>query len=241
MEVIPAIDIRNGRCVRLYQGDYDRETVYSEDPVEMALRWESQGAPRLHLVDLDGAVRGRPVNLKTVEAIVRAVRVPVQIGGGIRTKATAEEMLSLGVKRVILGTAAVEDPALVKELCAKYGEAIIVGIDARDGKVATRGWVGASGVSTEELAGRMVEAGVKRIIYTDISRDGTLTEPNFAAIGRLVKSVKAAVIASGGVSSAEHVRKLAPLGVEGVIIGRALYTGDVKLKEALAAAGGSYA
>jgi len=241
MEVIPAIDIRNGKCVRLYQGDYARETEYSDDPVKVALRWESEGAPRLHLVDLDGAARGGPVNLRIVEAIVKAVRVPVQIGGGIRIRATLARMLSLGVKRVVLGTAAVENPALVKELCAEYSEAIIVGIDARDGKAATRGWVKASGVSAEDLSGKMEEVGVKRIIYTDISRDGTLTEPNFAAVERLVKSVKLAVIASGGVASVEHIRKLVPLGVEGVIIGRALYTGDVKLKEALAAAGGGHA
>lgn len=241
MEVVPAIDIRHGRCVRLFQGDYARETVYSENPVDMALKWESEGAPRLHLVDLDGAAAGWPVNLRTVEAIVKAVKIPVQIGGGIRTKETAARMLSLGVKRVVLGTAAVENPPLVKELCAEYAEAVMVGIDARDGMAATRGWIEASAVSAEDLACRMGEAGVKRIIYTDINRDGTLTEPNFAAIDRLVKGVRLAVIASGGVASVEHVRRLVPLGVEGVIIGRALYTGDVKLKEALAAAGGSHA
>lgn len=241
MEVIPAIDIRDGKCVRLYQGDYSRETVYSEDPVSIALRWESEGASRLHLVDLDGAASGKPVNFGAVEAIVKAVRLPVQIGGGIRTKKTVARMLELGVKRVIIGTAAVEKPALVAELCAEYGEAIIVGIDARDGKVATRGWIKAGGVSAGALAIKMEEAGVKRIIYTDIGRDGTLTEPNFTAVSRLIRSVKLAVIASGGVASLEHVSKLEASGVEGVIIGRALYTGDVKLRDVLAVTGASHA
>lgn len=241
VEVIPAIDIRNGKCVRLYQGDYTRETVYAEDPVGIALRWQDEGASRLHLVDLDGAAAGRPVNLKTVEAVVRAVRIPVQLGGGIRNGETVKEVLSLGVGRVVLGTVAVEQPLLVKELCAEYGEAIIVGIDARGGRVATRGWLKEGNVTVGELAGRMAEAGVKRAIYTEIGRDGTLAGPDFAAIGRLVKSVRLAVIASGGVASARDVRDLAALGVEGVIIGRALYTGDIRLREALAAAGGKYA
>jgi len=238
MEVIPAIDIRNGKCVRLYQGDYARETVYSEDPVQVALKWASEGAPRLHLVDLDGAMKGGPVNIDLIADIVRSVEVPVQVGGGIRTRETVARLLSLGVQRVVLGTAALENPSFVGELCARYDEAIVVGIDARNGRVSTHGWFEASKVRAGRMAAMMVDIGVKRVIYTDISRDGTLTGPNCEAIRRLVKSAELAVIASGGVASVAHVRELALLGVEGVIIGRALYTGDVKLREALAA--GSY-
>jgi phosphoribosylformimino-5-aminoimidazole carboxamide ribotide isomerase len=237
MEVIPAVDIRNGKCVRLFRGDYARETVYADAPSVMALRWQSEGAGRLHLVDLDGAAAGRPVNLDAVKAVIRAVKIPVELGGGIRTRETVSMLLALGVQRVILGTAAVEDPGLVEKLCLEYREAIVVGIDARNGRVATRGWVETEEVSAEILAAKMSNIGVKRVIYTDISRDGTLTSPNFTAMGRLASSTSMAVIASGGVARVEHVRKLSRLKLEGVIIGRALYTGDVKLKEAIAVAG----
>ena len=235
MEVIPAVDIRGGKCVRLYQGDYARETVFSEDPVEAALKWQSQGARRLHLVDLDGAAAGEPRNLATVAAIVKAIAIPAELGGGIRTAETVEKVLALGVQRAIIGTAAVERPDLVAELCSRFGEGIVVGIDARDGMVATRGWLAATQTTIVDLALRMASLGAKRIIYTDIQRDGTLTQPNFEATARLVKSVSLAVIASGGVASVEHLLRLGRLGVEGAIVGRALYTGDVRLAEALAA------
>ncbi len=233
MEIIPAIDIRGGRCVRLYQGDYSKETVFSEDPVAVALQWQTQGARWLHLVDLDGAARGEPVNLPTIEAIVNRLSISIEVGGGIRDKGTVTRLLGLGVKRVILGTVAVDDQRLVAELCQEFGEAIVVAIDARDGYVATRGWLEGTSVTALELAKSMAALGARRIIYTDIKRDGTLTEPDFDAIVRMVKGVGLPIIAAGGISRLEHLKRLKELGVEGAIIGRALYTGDIDLRQAL--------
>ncbi|MBM3182838.1 MAG: 1-(5-phosphoribosyl)-5-[(5-phosphoribosylamino)methylideneamino]imidazole-4-carboxamide isomerase [Chloroflexi bacterium] len=233
MEIIPAVDIKGGKCVRLYQGDYARETVFFDDPVAVALRWESLGARRIHLVDLDGAAAGEVRNLAVIEAIARQVRVPVQLGGGIRDGATISKLLDIGVKRVILGTVAVEQPELVRGLCQKFGEAVIVGIDARDGMVATRGWLKGTQMKALDLGKEMVELGVKRIIYTDIRRDGTLTEPNYAEIAEMVNGVQANIIAAGGVSALEHLTKLEKLGVEGAIVGKALYTGNIDLEKAL--------
>jgi len=232
MEIIPAIDLRNGKCVRLYQGDYGKETVFSDDPVSMALRWQSEGARRLHIVDLDGAARGEPVNLETIEDIIAAIDIPVEVGGGIRSLETIEKLLNAGIDRAILGTVAVEKPDLAEEACRRFGEQIIVSIDARDRMVATRGWLQESRVTAVELARRMGELGVKRFIYTDISRDGTLTSPNFEAISELLSQVDVPVIAAGGISSVHHLTELAGLGVEGAIVGKAMYTGDVKLAEA---------
>jgi phosphoribosylformimino-5-aminoimidazole carboxamide ribotide isomerase len=234
MEVIPAVDIKGGKCVRLYQGDYGRETVFSEDPVVVALNWQAQGAGRLHVVDLDGAAGGEPRNIAVVEAMVEQVGLPVQLGGGIRDEATVAKLLAIGINRVILGTAAVESSELVERLCQKYGEAIVVGIDARDGYVATHGWVEGTEIKALEFGLQMVALGARRIIYTDIKRDGTLTEPEFEAIGEMVKGVNLPVIAAGGISSLGHLKKLKELGVEGAIVGKALYTGDIELKEALA-------
>jgi phosphoribosylformimino-5-aminoimidazole carboxamide ribotide isomerase len=233
MEVIPAIDLRNGKCVRLYQGDYGKETVFFDDPVSMALRWQSEGAKRLHLIDLDGAAQGKPCNLDAIKKIIAAVRIPVQVGGGIRSLKTIEQLLSIGVGRTILGTVAVEKPELVKQACKKYGEQIIVSIDAEDRRVATRGWLKKSKVTASELAIRMIDFGVRQIIYTDISRDGTLTSPNFKAIEELISQVNIPVIAAGGISSIEHLTQLSRLGAEGAIVGKAIYTGDINLKEAL--------
>jgi len=234
MEIIPAVDIKGGKCVRLYQGDYSQETVFSEDPVAVALEWQAQGAGRLHMVDLDGAASGEPRNIAVVEAIVKSVDLPVQLGGGIRNEAAIPKLLAIGIARVILGTAAVENPEIVKRLCRKYGEAIIVGIDARDGHVATRGWKKSTEITALELGRRMADTGAKRIIYTDIKRDGTLTEPGFEAIAEMVGGVNLPIVAAGGISALDHLRKLAEIGVEGAIVGRALYTGDVILREALA-------
>ncbi len=234
MEIIPAVDIKGGKCVRLYQGDYRRETVFSEDPVAVALEWQSQGARRLHLVDLDGAAGGEPRNMAIVEAIVKQIGIPVQLGGGIRDEATVANLLAIGVSRVILGTVAVENPELVRQLCQKYGEAIVVGIDAQDGHVAIHGWKKGTEVAALELGRRMAALGVRRVIYTDIKRDGTLTKPGFEAIAEMVKGVNLPIIAAGGISALDHLRKLKGLGVEGAIVGRALYTGDINLKEALA-------
>ena len=232
MEIIPAIDLRNGKCVRLYQGDYEKETVFSDDPVSVALRWQSEGAKRLHLVDLDGAAKGELCNLGAIEKIAAAVQIPVQVGGGVRSLETVEQLLRLGVGRAILGTVAVEDPGLAEEACQRFGEQIIIGIDARDGWVATRGWLQQSTITAGELAARMVGLGARRFIYTDISRDGTLTSPNFEAVAELLSQVSVPVIAAGGISSVEHLTRLAALVAEGAIVGRAIYTGDVKLAEA---------
>jgi phosphoribosylformimino-5-aminoimidazole carboxamide ribotide isomerase len=237
MEVIPAIDIRAGRCVRLYQGDYQRETVFAEDPVAVALDWQRQGAPRLHLVDLDGAAQGRPANLDTIQAILSQLTIPVQVGGGVRDAATADTLLAAGADRVVLGTVAVEDPSLVEQLCQRHGsQRVVVAIDAREGQVATRGWRETTSVGVLALAQEMAALGVRRLLYTDISRDGTLTGPNIAANAALVRQTGLAVLASGGVASLEHIRRLAEAGVEGVVLGQALYTGAIGLADALAVA-----
>ena len=235
MEIIPAIDLRNGKCVRLYQGDYGQETIFSDDPVSVALRWQSEGARRLHIVDLDGAAKGEPSNLEAIEDIMAAIDIPVQVGGGIRSIETIEQLFATGVERAIMGTVAVEKPDLVREACQRFGDRIIISIDARDRLVATRGWLQKSEVTASELASKMIELGVTRFIYTDISRDGTLTSPNFEAIAELLSQVNVPVIAAGGISSVYHLTRLAELGVEGAIVGKAIYTGDVKLAEAFKA------
>ncbi len=234
MEVIPTIDLRGGRVVRLYQGDYDKETAYSDDPVAVALRWEEAGAPRIHVVDLDGAATGSPVNLGIVEDIVAHVSLPVQVGGGIRDMGTAERLLSTGVQRVVFGTAAIRDPALVKEACLKLGvEHIVVGVDARDGKVAVHGWTEPSDATATDLAMSMVDLGVARFIYTDIGVDGTLAGPNLQAVADLMKAVGKPIISAGGISSLADLEQLARIGVEGAILGSALYRGTVDLSEAV--------
>ena len=234
MEVIPAIDIRGGRCVRLYQGDYARETVFSDDPLLVAQRWQDEGATRLHVVDLDGARAGQPVNNAVIERILEAARLPVQVAGGIRQIDVIDRYVEAGADRVVLGTAAVKDELLVANACALYPEALVVSVDARGGRVATEGWREGSAETAEGLARRMAEVGVRRLVFTDIARDGTMRGPNFRAIARLVEAVDVPVIASGGIASVEHVRRLAKLGVEGAILGRALYDGSVSLSEALA-------
>ena len=240
MEILPAIDLLDGRCVRLYQGDYQQSQIYHENPVEVARQWADQGATRLHLVDLDGAKVGQPVNLAAIEAIIRAVDIPVQVGGGLRDRASVAELLELGVGRVILGTVAVEQPELVASLCQEFPNQIVVGIDARNGKVATRGWLETSTVEATDLAQQMEKLGAAAIIYTDIHRDGTLVGPNLDALREIAAPLDIPVIASGGVSALRDLLSLLslePLGVNGVIVGKALYTGDVDLKEAISAVG----
>ncbi len=233
MEIIPAVDIKSGKCVRLYQGDYGMETVYSDNPVEMAMEWQSLGATRLHIIDLDGADTGKPCNLNIITYINDAVWIPLQVGGGIRNMETIEKLLKIGIDRVILGTAAVENPELVKEACRRFGKSIVIGIDAIEGRVAIHGWKNSTELTAIELAMSMAKLGAKRFIYTDINRDGTLTEPNFIATFELVDAIRFPVIASGGISSLIHLKVLNKLGVEGAIIGKALYTGDINLKQAL--------
>jgi phosphoribosylformimino-5-aminoimidazole carboxamide ribotide isomerase len=235
MELIPAIDIKNGRCVRLFQGDFAQETVYGDDPAAVALRWVDQGATRLHLVDLDGARAGQPVNAELISTIARAVPIPVQVGGGLRSAAHVEQLLEAGAARVILGTAAVRDPELVAQLAQRFGDAIIVGVDARDGLVATEGWLDTATIRATDLVDRMAAVGVRRVVYTDIARDGTLTEPNYAATGELIRPGGPAIVASGGVARADQLLRLAALGCDAAIVGRALYTGDILLPDALRA------
>jgi phosphoribosylformimino-5-aminoimidazole carboxamide ribotide isomerase len=233
IDIIPAIDLRNGKCVRLFQGDYQQETIFNDDPLKVALQWQSMGAQRLHIVDLDGARSGESVNFKTVESIAKTVKVPIQLGGGIRTLETIERVLKAGVKRVILGTIAVEDPVLVKTACEQYSDSIIMSIDARDGLVETRGWLKTTGLRAIELAKEMVSLGVRRFIYTDIKRDGTLSGPNYPALSEMMEAIIRPVIAAGGISNIENLKALKKIGVEGAIIGQALYTGNIDLKEAL--------
>jgi phosphoribosylformimino-5-aminoimidazole carboxamide ribotide isomerase len=237
VEVIPAIDLRGGRCVRLVQGDYDRELVFSDDPVETARRWVAAGATRLHVVDLDGAREGRPVNDAAVRAIIASAGVPVEVAGGVRDLEGVQRWVDAGADRVVLSTAVVRRPELAEEAHRAHGERIVVSIDAKDGLVATQGWEETTEVRAEELLRQLAAAGVPRFIYTDISRDGTLTSPNYEAVETMVKASSAKVIAAGGVAEVSHLVRLSALGVEGAIVGLALYDGRLDLRQALAAVG----
>lgn len=239
MIIYPAIDIRGGRCVRLTEGRFDAETVFADDPAEMALKWAGMGAEFLHLVDLDGALAGEGKNVPVIERILKSVTIPVQLGGGIRNLETIEKLLALGVTRLILGSAAVKNPELVQEACKKFPGHIAVGIDAKKGEVAIEGWGQGSGVAATELAKKMADFGVETIIYTDISRDGMLSGVNVEATAVLARACGVPIIASGGVASVEDIRRVKAVesdGVKGCIIGKAIYTGAVDLKEALALA-----
>jgi phosphoribosylformimino-5-aminoimidazole carboxamide ribotide isomerase len=232
-ELYPAIDIHQGRCVRLTQGDFATANVYDESPANAARRWVAEGATHLHVVDLDGAKAGHPVNSDAIAAIAQAVTIPIQLGGGIRTHDDVAHVRSLGVTRVIIGTKAVQDAQFVADLVATHGDAIIVGVDARDGLVQTAGWLAGSAVHASDLVRQMAQLGVARIIYTDISRDGTLSEPNYEATAALLSPNGPKIIASGGVSRTEQLIRLARLGIHGAVVGRALYTGAIILKDAL--------
>ncbi|MFP4016057.1 MAG: 1-(5-phosphoribosyl)-5-[(5-phosphoribosylamino)methylideneamino]imidazole-4-carboxamide isomerase [Halanaerobiales bacterium] len=228
MEIIPAIDLKDGRCVRLVKGDYNRETVYSQEPLQMAKHWQQQGANRLHLVDLDGAKDGRPVNLDTIEEITAALDIPVQLGGGIRSLEIIDNYLKSGVDRVILGTIALQEPEVVKEAVDKYGpEKIVVGVDAKDGKVAVNGWLEDSQKTVEEMIDEMKDLGVRIFIYTDISKDGTLEGPDIAGLEKYNQIEDIELVASGGVSCFEDLEKLVKIDIGSVIVGKALYTGDL--------------
>ena len=236
MIIYPAIDLKDGECVRLQQGDMDRVTVFNQDPTSQARAFEAAGAPWLHIVDLNGAFEGRPVNGKAVERIIDAVDIPVQLGGGIRTEQRIKDWLDRGITRVILGTAAVKDPDLVRRSCDRWTGRVALGIDARDGMVAVEGWAEVSAVTASALASQFEDCGAAAIIYTDIGRDGVLQGPNTEATVTLAHSVETPVIASGGVSDAADIEALAAAGsIAGAIVGRALYDGRVSLAEALAA------
>lgn len=219
--------------MRLFQGDYKQETVFNDDPLKVALQWQSMGARRIHIVDLDGAKSGDSVNYNIIQSIASTVKVPTQLGGGMRTLETISNIVKAGVARIILGTIAVENPELVKQACALYPQAVIVSIDARDGIVATRGWLQGTTLKAVDLAKDMLKLGVPRFIYTDIKRDGTLTGPNYEALSELMRVTGKPVIAAGGVSNLENLKELKRIGVEGAIIGQALYTGNIDLKAAL--------
>lgn len=232
MIIYPAIDIRGGKCVRLTQGRYDDITIFSDNPVNMAKQFEKVGAEFIHVVDLDAA-RGEGNNREIIRSIAESVDIPVQTGGGIRTMDDIDTVLGFGIERVIIGTSAVKNPQLVGDAVRKYGKRIAVGIDAKDGYVAIEGWEKTSSIKSSELAKQMEEMGVKTIIYTDIATDGMLSGPNFFAMSEMVKSVSMDVIASGGVASLKDIGKLKDKEVAGVIVGKAIYTGDVDLAEAL--------
>jgi phosphoribosylformimino-5-aminoimidazole carboxamide ribotide isomerase len=240
--VIPAIDIRHGQCVRLYQGQEDKETVYWKDPVEMASTWVKRGAKMLHVADLDGAFSGKPANLKKIEAMKKVVTVPIQVGGGFRSMESIEAALTAGVDRVILGTVAVYNPALVAEAVAKYGHAIAVSIDVAEDFVTVSGWKEVSAVKYDTLVERMIAMGIHTFLFTDTRKDGTLTGPNLMAIRMFLYAAKGApVIASGGITSLDDIVQLRDLetqGLQGIVIGKALYDHKITLGEAIQAAGG---
>jgi len=234
--IYPAIDIRGGKCVRLFQGDYAQETVYADSPLEMAKRWVEQGAAWVHLVDLDGAKEGKPANAELIKEIARSISVPVQVGGGIRTEEQIADYLEAGVARVIVGTAAIEDEPFTQRILQKCGDKIAIGLDCRNGLVATRGWLTTTDVQATELAKRLVSYGAETFIYTDIARDGTLTGPNVEEISALALATGKSVIASGGVSNLDDLLVLSAhyaAGVSGAIVGKALYTDAFTLEEAL--------
>jgi phosphoribosylformimino-5-aminoimidazole carboxamide ribotide isomerase len=235
MIVIPAIDLKDGRCVRLFQGDMDKETVYFADPLEAARHWAAEGAELIHVVDLNGAVEGRPVHTREIAAMCASVAIPIELGGGLRSLAALAEAFALGVVHAIVGTAAYDNPEFLREACQKFPGKIVVGIDARGGKVAVKGWKETTALDAVELARRVEQDGASRIIYTDIARDGTREGVNIDETRRVAQAVSIPVIASGGVATLDDIRRLKEIedvGVEGVIVGRALYTGRVKLTEA---------
>ncbi len=233
MNIFPAIDIRNGKCVRLVQGDFARLETYGDDPVKVAENWISQGGKNLHIIDLDGALVGEAVNKKLIKNIVKAANVPVQFGGGIRDMKYVDEMIEAGVTRVILGTSALSNKPFLKEALAAYGEKIAVSLDAKNGYVAVKGWTELTDVTAVDLAMEMETYGLKTVVYTDISKDGMLAGPNFEEIAHMQSKIKSKLIASGGVTTAEDVRRLKEMGVYGCIIGKALYTGSIKLADVL--------
>jgi len=237
MELWPAIDLRGGRCVRLLQGDYARETVFGEDPLAVVRQFVAAGASRLHIVDLDGAREGVPAQAALVARMVRAAGVPCQLGGGIRSIDTVAASLEAGVERVVVGSVAIESPDLFERMTARFPGRIVLGLDARDGKVAVRGWLETSGLTAIEVARRHERLPLAAVVYTDIAKDGMLSGPNVAALAAMIAATRLPVVASGGVANAADIREVAALGAAGCIVGKALYAGAVSLADAIAAAG----
>ena len=234
--ILPAVDIRGGRCVRLVQGRADQETVYFDRPVDAARRWADEGACLLHVVDLDGAFAGEPANVAAITEILREVDVPIEVGGGVRSTQTVERYLAMGVERVVVGSRAAREPDWLVELCAAFPGRIVAGIDARDGRVTVEGWLETSDTDAIELAAQLDGVGLRAVAFTDVATDGTLAGPNLDALGRLVERLTTPVVASGGIASLDDVRRVAALGVEAMIIGKALFTGAVSLPDAIEAA-----
>ncbi|MFO0422844.1 MAG: 1-(5-phosphoribosyl)-5-[(5-phosphoribosylamino)methylideneamino]imidazole-4-carboxamide isomerase, partial [Planctomycetia bacterium] len=237
VELGPAIDLRGGKCVRLLQGDYDRETVFGDDPVAMVRRFVAQGAKRLHIVDLDGAKAGRPVQADLIARMVAAAGVPCQLGGGIRSLETAKAYAEAGVARLVVGSVAIEQPALLEELATALPSRIVLGLDARDGRVAVRGWLETSPLTAVAVARRHEGLPLAGIVYTDIATDGMLAGPNLAALEEMIRAVKLPVVASGGIATVEDLRQVARIGADGCIVGRALYDGGLSLADAAIACG----
>jgi phosphoribosylformimino-5-aminoimidazole carboxamide ribotide isomerase len=236
MIIIPAVDIKNGKCVRLLQGRMDAETIYSDQPEAMAAKWARLGAPLIHVVDLDGAFAKSPQNVSSIRNILGSVDVPIQVGGGIRNEKTVHMYLQMGIQKVIIGSEAINKPAFVKKVCKKYPDRVVIGIDARNGKVAIDGWKETTRIEAVDLAKKFEDCGIAAINFTDIHRDGMQTGPNLEAIRRLAEAISIPVVASGGISSIRDIKRLLPLaevGVVGIIIGKALYSGGLDLKEAL--------
>ncbi len=233
MLILPAIDLRNGKCVRLYQGKFERSEIVGEDPVKVALSFKKAGSEYIHMVDLDGALDGKIKNAETISKVVKASQVPVELGGGIRNLNTVEKLVQLGISRIILGTAALNDPGFVKEAVKKYGKKIAVGIDAKDGKVAINGWMNISTVKYTDFAKQMEDIGVETIIFTDISKDGTLGGPNLEQLSRIQDAVSCKIIASGGIKNIEDLQSINKMGIYGAITGKAIYAGNINLKKAI--------
>lgn len=233
MKIFPAIDLKNGKCVRLYQGEFASSQVVGEDSMQTALNFVAEGAEYLHMVDLDGALNGTIKNMNSINSVLKHVKIPIQLGGGIRSLDTIEMLLKNGLNRVILGTAALSNPSLVKESVKVFGDKIAIGIDARDGFVAVEGWKKSSKVEYIDFAKQMEDIGIKTIIFTDISRDGTLTGPNFQATNKINDAVSCNIIASGGMKCIEDIKKLVQMNMYGAIIGKALYSGNITLSEAI--------
>ena len=233
MKIIPAIDIKDGQCVRLLQGDYEKITRYSKDPVEMAKKWEKLGAKIIHIVDLDGAKTGKLVNLEIIKDIVENIKVPVEVGGGIRTSEAVKKYLGVGVERVIIGTAAIKNPQWVKEMIDIYGDKICVSIDAKNEFIASEGWIEVSEIKAVDFILKLEKWGIATIVYTDISKDGMLKGPNFEMYEKISKETKIKIIASGGVTTINDIKKLKEINLYGAIIGKALYDGLIDLREAI--------